>query len=82
MNGDTNCLVHDHRKYDRALEACEFAAEVEDWKTAVKLFNTFVEDLKLHMRMEDEVLYPLLEKESGDPKRELDLLGYEHDDLV
>lgn len=82
MNRDANWLVHDHRKYDRALEDCEFAAEVEDWKTAVKLFKTFAEDLKLHMQMEDEVLYPLLEEESGDPKGELVLLGHEHDDLV
>ena len=82
MNRIANWLVHDHRKYDEALRDCENAAEVSDWKTAVKLYNTFVEDLKLHMRMEDEVLYPLLEKESGGPNDELDLLSDEHDDLV
>jgi hypothetical protein len=82
MNKIANWLVHDHRKYDEALRDCEDAAEVSDWKTAVKLFNTFVEDLKLHMRMEDEVLYPLLAKESGDPDGDLDLLNDEHDDLV
>jgi hypothetical protein len=82
MNKDANWLVHDHRKFDEALEDCELAAEVEDWKTAVKLFNTFVEDFKLHMLMEDEVLYPLLEKESGDPNEHLALLSHEHDDLV
>ena len=82
MNETTNWLVHDHRQYDEALRDCELAAEVSDWKTAVKLFNTFVEDLKLHMRMEDEVLYPLLEKESGDRNEDLDLLNDEHDELV
>jgi regulator of cell morphogenesis and NO signaling len=82
MNRIANWLVHDHRKYDEALRDCEMAAEVSDWKTAVKLFKTFVEDLRLHMRMEDEVLYPLLEKESGDPNGDLDLLSDEHDDLV
>lgn len=82
MNKDANWLVHDHRKYDEALEDCEIAAEAEDWKTAVKLFSTFVEDLELHMLMEDEVLYPLLEKESGDPNGDLALLSQEHDDLV
>jgi hypothetical protein len=82
MNKDANWLVHDHRKYDGALKDCEFAAGVEDWKTAIKLFNTFVEDLKLHMMMEDEVLYPLIEKESGDPNEDLVLLSYEHENLV
>jgi len=82
MNKIANWLVHDHRKYDQALKNCEFAAEVSEWKTAVKLFNTFVEDLKLHMRMEDKVLYPLLQKESGDPNGDLDLLSDEHHDLV
>lgn len=82
MNRDTNWLIHDHRKYDDMLENCEAAAEVADWKTAVKLFNTFVEELKLHMAMEDKVLYPLLEMESGDPNGDLSLLSDEHDDLV
>ena len=57
MNKDANWLVHDHRKYDEALKDCEFAAGVEDWKTAIKLFNIFVEDLKLHMMM--ECIYPV-----------------------
>ncbi len=82
MNRDDNWLIHDHRRYDEALEECLAATEVNDWKTAVKLFKTFVENFKLHMVMEDEVLYPLLKQESGDPNGSLSLLGYEHDDLV
>ena len=82
MNRIPNWLVHDHCKYDQALRDCEYAAEVSDWKAAVKLFNTFVEDLRLPMRLEDEVLYPLLQKESGDPMGDLNLLSDEHDDLA
>ncbi len=36
---------------------------------------------KLHMLMEDEVLYPLVNKESGDPNGDLVLLSHEHDGL-
>jgi len=75
-------LVHDHRRYDEALEECMLAAEVDDWKDAVALFKRFVEEIKVHMRIEDEILYPLIEQESGDPGGELALLGEEHDDLV
>ena len=79
MNPDRekNWLAHDHRKYDAVLEDCFSAADICDWKTAISLFNGFVEELKLHMRMEDEVLYPLLREESGDPGGELALLGDE-----
>jgi hypothetical protein len=82
MNLDANWLVHDHQRYDKALEDCMEAAEASDWKQAIVLFDKFVEEIKLHMLLEDEVLYPLLKEESGDPNRDLALLGYEHDDLV
>ena len=43
------------------------AADVGEWKNAKDLFQKFVADLKLHMQMEDEVLYPLFIEENGDP---------------
>lgn len=82
MSNESNWLVHDHRRYEQALDECIMAAEVDDWKDAVGLFKKFVEDIQLHMRMEDEVLYPLLDEESGDPEGEIALLSEEHDDLV
>jgi hemerythrin-like domain-containing protein len=81
MSKNPNWLMHDHCKYDQELEDCEIALEENDWKTAVKLFNTFVKGFKLHMLMEDEVLYPLVDKESGDPNGDLVLLSHEHDGL-
>jgi hemerythrin superfamily protein len=82
MTESSNWLVHDHRKYQAALEACEVAAGVEEWREAAARFNAFVEDLKLHMRMEDEVLYPLFREETGDPDDEIGDLSYEHDKLA
>lgn len=82
MSEDANWLVHDHRKYDEALSYCELVAGAGEWKEAVALFNAFVEDLRLHMRMEDEVLYPLFVAETGDPDHEIADLGEEHDDIV
>lgn len=82
MSETSNWLVHDHQKYDEALEACEMAAEVGEWKNATRLFKEFVKDLKLHMRLEDEVLYPFFLKELGDPEGEISDLSEEHDDLV
>ncbi len=82
MNNTSNWLVHDHRKYDAALDACEIAADVGEWKNAKRLFRDFVTDLKLHMQMEDEVLYPLFVEENGDPDGVITHLSDEHDYLV
>ncbi len=79
MNDTSNWLVHDHHKYDVALDACETAADVGEWNNAKRLFQDFVSDLKPHMRMEDEVLYPLFCEESGDQDGVISHLSEEHD---
>lgn len=82
MNTTSNWLVHDHRKYDAALDECEMAAETGEWKNAKHLFHEFVTDLKLHMQLEDEVLYPVFVEENGDPDGVIFHLGEEHDYIV
>jgi len=82
MNEPSNWLVHDHRKYDVMLEECEEAADIGEWKNAKHLFHDFVIDLKLHMRLEDEVLYPLFVEGNGDPEGVIAHLSDEHDYLV
>jgi len=82
MNDSTNWLVHDHEKFDALLEQCELAAAAGAWKEAFRLFYEFTDALKLHMRMEDEVLYPLFVEETGDPDGAIAMLGEEHDDIV
>jgi hemerythrin-like domain-containing protein len=82
MNDTSNWLVHDHQRYEAALDECEIYAGAGDWMDAVRMFNSFVEDLKLHMRMEDEVLYPFFIEETGDPEDAITELGDEHDDLA
>ena len=77
-----NWLVHDHHEYDAALDDCETAADVGEWDNAKRLFQKFVSDLKLHMQMEDEVLYPLFIEENGDPDGIITHLSEEHDYLV
>lgn len=82
MNTPSNWLVHDHRKYDAALDECESAADAGEWKNAKHLFQEFINDFKLHMQMEDEVLYPLFVEETGDPHGVISGLSEEHDYLV
>lgn len=82
MNQASNWLVHDHRKYEVALDECDIAAGAENWNEAIRLFNEFVEWFKFHVQMEEEVLYPLFKQEFGDSDSELAILSEEHDDLV
>ena len=79
MNNTSNWLVHDHRKFDDALEMCALTAGAGKWKEAIALFKDFVEDLKLHMRMEDEVLYPAVLEEVKDAADIVADLSDEHD---
>ena len=41
MSDSSNWLIHDHRKYEEALKACEIAAGVEEWKEAVQRFEAW-----------------------------------------
>lgn len=82
MNETSNWLIHDHRKYDALLTECEMVAEAADWKAALHLFNEFVTDLKLHMQIEDEVLYPFFKEEAGDSNDEIGILLEEHENLT
>jgi len=82
MKTKANWMVHDHQKYDQMLTECEMAAEMADWKDAVRLFNEFTHDLKLHMHMEDEVLYPLFKQKGADQEDEIIELSEEHENLV
>src|SRR4030067_2917435 len=82
MSDSSNWLIHDHRQHQAALEACDIAAGVREWEGGVQRFNAFVDELKLHMQMEDEVLYPFFKEEAGDPDDEIGDLSYEHEKLA
>jgi hemerythrin superfamily protein len=82
MNNTTNWLIHDHHKYDSMLNECEMAAEMADWKDAIHLFNEFTTDIKLHMQLEDEVLYPIFQEKQTDTENEIAILQDEHENLV
>lgn len=77
MSEESTWLAHDHRAYEAALAECELAAGAGDWREAVALFSAFADDFALHMRMEDEVLYPRFAAH-GDPKGDIAALSEEH----
>lgn len=56
MPDNNSWRVHDHHRFESMLRECELAAGAQNWKAT--LFKDVIDDLKLHMRMEDEVIYP------------------------
>lgn len=82
MSESSNWLVHDHRKYEATLEECELAAGAGEWKEAVQLYHSFADELKVHMLMEDEVLYPAFMEEVDNSADIIADLSDEHEQIV
>ncbi|HSH29970.1 MAG TPA: hemerythrin domain-containing protein [Thiohalobacter sp.] len=82
MNTTDNWMVHDHRKYETALREVELAAGAGQWEEAERLLREFVDDFKLHMRIEDEVLYPMFRESVAESGEDIDSLVEDHDDIA
>lgn len=81
MNENANWLHHDHVEYEAFLLDCQEAVEQEDWKTAKKLFKELVSRIKIHMLIEEEILYPAYEKAMNAPQGPTRALREEHDEI-
>lgn len=82
MSENANWLNHDHLEYETLLYDCNAAAEQEDWKSARVLFQKLVSHLKVHMRIEEEILYPAYENAVNVPQDPTQALREEHDEIV
>lgn len=82
MSENTNWLNHDHLEYETLLYDCNAAVEQEDWKSAKALFEKLVSHLKVHMRIEEEILYPAYESAVNVPQDPTQALREEHDEIV
>ena len=75
-------LNHDHLEYETLLYDCQAAAEQEDWSSAKALFDKLVSHVKVHMRIEEEILYPAYENAVNIPQGPTQALREEHDEIV
>jgi iron-sulfur cluster repair protein YtfE (RIC family) len=82
MNDSVDWLNHDHRKYEALLLRCQIAAENEDWEDVEKGFEELAKDLKTHIVMEENILYPAYEFETNTPSGPTAALRREHDEIV
>lgn len=80
--GSLNWLNHDHLDYEVLLQDCQVAAEQEDWRGVKQLFEELVARLKVHMLMEEEILYPAYETIMNTPQAPTQALRDEHSEIV
>ena len=78
MKQSETWLVHDHSLYEGLLARCQEAVEMEDWRNANQTFREMVTQLKQHMAIEDEVLYPAYEANTDAPQGPTAALREEH----
>ena len=81
MGEDKNWLYHDHVVFEALLDECREAAEAESWRDVKRLFNELVSHLKLHIRIEEEALYPAFERATGTAEGPTQSLSRDHDEI-
>ena len=61
----TDYLQTDHRRLDGIMESFQGALRAERWEDALSDFREFVLGLRRHIRIEEEILFPVFEEKTG-----------------
>lgn len=82
MNEAYDWLFHEHSATEELLRECVEDAEMYSWDDCESNFNILVENLKIHIAMEEEVLFPAYERLPDLPQEPVEALRKEHDEIV
>lgn len=82
MNEAYDWLFHEHSTTEELLRECIEDAEMYSWDDCESNFNILVENLKIHIAMEEEVLFPAYERLTDLPQDPIKALRTEHDEIV
>jgi hemerythrin-like domain-containing protein len=61
----TNFMTDDHRHCDDLLATAEQHAQQQDWGAAVAATQAFISAIEHHFQMEERVLFPEFERQTG-----------------
>lgn len=82
MKSTEHWLVHDHTKIEYMLgRLCE-SAEINDWASSGKALRELVDNLKFHIALEEEVLFPAFEARTSSPHLPTESLSSEHTRII
>jgi hemerythrin-like domain-containing protein len=82
MNEAYDWLFHEHSGTEELLRECIEDAEMSSWENCQSNFDILVENLKTHIAMEEEVLFPAYERVKDLPQEPIRALRTEHNEIV
>jgi hemerythrin-like domain-containing protein len=82
MTTITAALTAEHRQGDRFFAAAMQAAEQADWLACHRQFDLFLQALKRHMKIEEEMLFPAFERATGVHDGPTSVMRREHQEML
>lgn len=77
----THFMTDEHRRCDRLFAETEAAVAAGDWDEAAGRFDRFADLTLLHLRREEEVLFPEFEEQTGINDGPTVVMRAEHDEM-
>ncbi len=77
----TEYMTAQHKECDRLLARAEQAAAAGDWDTARAEFEAFDALTRLHLRREEEILFPAFEERTGMTTGPTAVMRMEHEQM-
>lgn len=74
-------MSQDHKDCDLLFANAENAAAKNDWDTASEAFNEFIDAMERHFGIEEQVLFPAFEEETGMQTGPTEMMRMEHEQM-
>ncbi len=74
-------MTHEHRECDELFAEAEAAVDAGDWATADERHDAFNRLTRLHLRREEDVLFPAFEARTGMTTGPTEMMRIEHDQM-
>ena len=81
MSSIAETMARDHQGCDEVFANAEQAAADQDWPTLEKQYGIFLNRMKRHFAMEEEVLFPAFEHETGTTSGPTEMMRHEHQEM-
>jgi DUF438 domain-containing protein len=74
-------LGNDHKECDHLFAEVEVSVSKKDWNTAEKQLNDFLDRMRRHFAMEEELFFPEFEAKTGMTQGPTAIMRMEHDTM-
>jgi hemerythrin-like domain-containing protein len=78
MDTISSYMTSDHHRCDELFSQAEAAASGQDWAVIAADLQTFLDSMRQHFKMEEEVLFPAFEERTGMSMGPTQVMRMEH----